>query len=912
MGPGWSVRVNDHDVTVVDHEQRVTIAETDAGSLKIRRGLLRRSLCQDGARLVWCRGLSKSDASNLSHALAQLGFQLEVAAAITWHGSALIMFEEALRSSRWISREAVDAIIAQRPTHGLATRIQSAGIVALLSDSERAAVAFLDEDLPTLVATANSAVISTELRARQQFFAAIEKTPLTEEQARAVICFDNRVQLLAPAGSGKTSVMVARAAYAVSRGFVSPDRILLLAFNKSAAVELQERVDSRFAAAGISAGGVRASTFHSLGLDVIGTATGAKPQLASWLDTGDDTGLRMVELIVDEFRDRDEQFRYHWDLYRLLYAHAPAKLVENNPDTFDPQTREPGYRTFRGEVVRSHGERLIANWLYLYGVNYIYEMPYPHKTSSADRSQYRPDFYYPDIDVWHEHWALDRDGEPPDSFVGYADDMVWKRKTHQTYGTTLIETSWADVVWGDGLTQLQRQLEAHGQMLDWNPDRTIADHYVKPMKHSELYGTMRTFMAHIKSNSFTAGHIEDRLAGELSHVAGTRTSIFLNLYWAIAAEWDRRLAMEESVDFEDMLIQAADHLEEGRADLGYDLILVDEFQDASHARARLVRGLLARPSRYLLAVGDDWQSINRFAGADMSVMTDFAEWFGPGPQLALTTTFRCPQSICDTASSFITKNPLQFSKLMRSAQSSTGVPIDVIRSSHPREALTRHLSSLSASMALGASEGRGDPVSVFILGRYNFDREFLPARDFDHLEVSFRTVHSSKGLEADFIVLPNMVMGTYGFPAAINNDPVFAVAMSKPETYEYAEERRLFYVAITRARRAVTIITDPTRISTFVVELLSEGRVTVNGATPKAGGEDDIELCPRCGTGVLVPRKGPYGKFLACTNYRTGGCKFTRPLNAKRWVDASASRPSAGYRPGGTSRRNTPRTRRRD
>lgn len=111
------------------------------------------------------------------------------------------------------------------------------------------------------------------------------------------------------------------------------------------------------------------------------------------------------------------------------------------------------------------------------------------------------------------------------------------------------------------------------------------------------------------------------------------------------------------MDFEDMLVAAADHLEAGRADLGYELVMVDEFQDASRARARLVRGLLACPHRYLLAVGDDWQSINRFAGADLSVMTEFTTWFGPGPQLALTTTFRCPQAICDVASAFVAKNP---------------------------------------------------------------------------------------------------------------------------------------------------------------------------------------------------------------------------------------------------------------
>ena len=87
---------------------------------------------------------------------------------------------------------------------------------------------------------------------------------------------------------------------------------------------------ARFAAAGIDSSGLRASTFHSFGLDVIGRATGEKPRLAPWLDQGDD--VRMVMRIVDELRDTSETFRYHWDLYRMLFANAPTDLTENEPD----------------------------------------------------------------------------------------------------------------------------------------------------------------------------------------------------------------------------------------------------------------------------------------------------------------------------------------------------------------------------------------------------------------------------------------------------------------------------------------------------------------------------------------------------------------------------------------------------
>ena len=109
--------------------------------------------------------------------------------------------------------------------------------------------------------------------------------------------------------------------------------------------------------------------------------------------------------------------------------------------------------------------------------------------------------------------------------------------------------------------------------------------------------------------------------------------------------------------------------------MGFDLVLVDEFQDASQARATLDEALVDEPGRYLLAVGDDWQSINRFAGADLSVMTNFEQWFGDGPTLRLQTTFRCPQSICDTASAFVAKNPRQLTKVVRSWRQGRHAPV---------------------------------------------------------------------------------------------------------------------------------------------------------------------------------------------------------------------------------------------
>ena len=633
---------------------------------------------------------------------------------------------------------------------------------------------------------------------------------------------------------------------------------------------------------------VQASTFHSFGLAVIGQATGTKPRLASWLDRSD--GLDMVEQIVYGLRERDAGFRYRWDLYRLLFAQAPLDIEAYEPDGWDSDSKLNGYRTAGGDIVRSHGERLVADFLYFNGVRYEYEKTYPFERGSPTRGPYKPDFYYPDIDAWHEHWALRSDGTPPPSFVGYAQQMEWKRQVHARHRTTLIETTWADVLFGDGLERLGDELKRRGLSLDWDPDRPPKDEWAKPMKHEAMYRLVRTFMAHQKSCSLSRDAIERRLAGDLRRLGGYRTRLFLSLYWEVAAEWERRLIAEGAIDFEDMLVQAAGHLEAGRASSAYELVMVDELQDASHARARLVRALVSKPGRYLLAVGDDWQSINRFAGADLSAMTDFVRWFGRGPQLALTTTFRCPQAVCDVARCFVSKNPRQFAKPMRSAHHWPGTPVDIVRSADPAAAVAHYLGWLSAAITEErVPRGPDGTVSVYVLGRYNHEAAVVPRLPPYNLDVTFLTVHRSKGLEADYVVVPGLTTGTYGFPSTITDDPVLGLAMPTPDTYEHAEERRLLYVALTRARRAVTLVTDPHRMSPFVIELIKDGNVTVDGQPTgttnepsavrpghRGGAIAAVQVCPGCNKGVMVRRNGRYGPFLGCSSFPR--CSYTCSL----------------------------------
>ncbi|MGC3956355.1 MAG: UvrD-helicase domain-containing protein [Propionicimonas sp.] len=798
-------------------------------------------------------GLTRREAAGLRRAisdqLARADLALTLAQARSFQSAFNGLLATHLAEQRWIPHDRVVEVLRLAPSPGQVTAAQHLP-PGSLSPGEHQTLVLLAGDPWQAVRTVNAQVLAEELTGCRTFFDRVEKSPLTEEQARAVATFDNRVRVIAAAGSGKTSVMVARAAYAVARGLVPPERILMLAFNADAAAELQERVTARLGALGLPTDGLRASTFHSFGLSLIGRATGRKPSLAPWVEHGHD--VEKISEIVRQLRDESETFRFKWDLFRLLYGGMSEAPDGGECDSYDRAKGLTGFATYRGETVRSEGERLIANWLFLNGVDYRYEQPYPHDVADSSHVQYRPDFYYPRIDVWHEHWALGADGKPPASFVGYEDSVRWKKAIHQRYGTRLIETTWHDVLSLRGLSDLAGELRRFGVTLDWNPDRPIPG--PAPIDHERLARLMRTFLSHVKANSLTPLDLQARLQASPS----PRTRLFLDLFWPIHDRWEQQLRASKLVDFDDMLRQATDLLEHDPTLNNYELILVDEFQDTSRSRARLVRALSSGREKYLLAVGDDWQAINRFAGADLTVMTHFEECFGPAQTVYLQTTFRNPQPIADVAGRFVGRNPAQLPKKVVASQPESGSLITVVRVGRQdslSSAIEQQLRDLATS-----SPGS----SVDILGRYRHEHELVPHRRFGGLDVRFRTMHAAKGLEADYVLLPNLTTGVYGFPSQIEDDPVLRLVLAGDDSYPYAEERRLLYVALTRARRQVTIFTTEGLESPFVAELLSDAGVRLVDA---AGTPSQVRICSECGQGTMVLRRGRYGEFYGCSQF---------------------------------------------
>lgn len=857
--------------------------------LRVRNGLLwsQATLERDGAPSVVLDAVSRRDARTLATALQAIRAAQEqrerapmflrlLEAMREWNGQAESLLAERAAQRRWIGHDDQQALLRDRPTlplddSALRELFQDPSLHADDDARESALIelGLWQQDWVSACEAVNERVLAIERSAARPLLDRMESRPLTDEQAHAVICFDNRVQLVAAAGSGKTSTLVAKAAYAVHRGYAEPQQIVMLAFNKDAARELQERANQAFARAGMTTDTVEARTFHALGLSIIGKATGRKPDVPDWaVDTT--LGFHKLADIVDQLKDRSHAFRTRWDMFRLVFGRdLPAMGGAMNADGWN--TDGTGYvRTLRGERVRSMEECVIADWLFYNGVAYDYERAYAFDTATDEFRQYRPDFHYPDADLYHEHLALDAQGNPPAHFERYAESLQWKREEHRRRGTRLVETTSHQLRSGYAFDHLSDALAAAGVVLDPNPDRDLPDDGQKPMPDNELIGLMRSFISHAKSNCLTLDDMAARLRDMPDDQFKERHRRFLEIAAPVLQGWDDALHAERSIDFEDMLNQAAEHLEQGRYISPYTLVMADEFQDASRARARLCRALAQAPGSHLFAVGDDWQSINRFAGADVSVMTGFREWFGSGTVLRLEQTFRCPQALCDASSRFVSRNPAQIRKQVRSATQSQRPVLQafqVASREQVADAIGQYLQQLHEQRLTGAlPAGRTGKLSVFVLGRYNADRTAVPgnwqARFGATMDVTFLTVHRSKGMEADYVILPGML--DRRFPNTRADDPVLSLAMPSGDTYPLGEERRLFYVALTRARRSVVMFTATGKRSAFLDELERDGAVAV---TTVDGQPVREQRCPACDTGVIVKRNGRYGAFHSCSSY---------------------------------------------
>lgn len=732
----------------------------------------------------------------------------------------------------------------------------------------------------------NNAYVARKKQQYKTTFDTIEKFPLTEEQREAVVTEEDNILLIAAAGSGKSSTLVAKIYYLLKEGQHKANQVMAFAYNKDAQLELTARIDALFEKFHWKNERVPARTFHGFCMEVLAQANKSKPTIAEVAAGSKHKQLRFFTELVDELKSDLQSFKSdllnYYSIFKYPQPRGGSIRTRSDYEQYlsrldaktgrDPDTGEwkIALTSMGGVDVKSLEELRIANWLFIQGIRFEYEKPYQYKTATEEYRQYYPDFYYPDIGVWHEHFALDRQGNAPAYMHNYSSGVEWKRELHAQQETTLIETHSAHFSEGSVLERLDQALTDAG--VPRNPpnnetlDRIIAKAF-SPNHDLEL---VITFLKHFKTNNITLSDLGERIK---SFEDVLRAKAFFPLFKAVYQAYENKLSTKGEIDFEDLIHKASEQIEQGKYKSPYEYIMVDEFQDASQDRLRLIKALAnQRKQIKLFAVGDDWQSIYRFSGADLKVMKQFQKMFGFTKDLRLTHTFRSAREIIDVASEFVQRNPDQFKKAVQTqfANGTESINLRPYNPIQPDEILKPLLRTLQKR-----AENDNSTLSVFILTRYTAQEPSNLSqlqKSSPNLDIQWKTIHASKGLEADCVVIHHLNSGRHGFPCEISDDPLLDLVIPENETFPHAEERRLLYVALTRARRAVYGFYNPAEPSCFIKELSEIAGVKVHDERYEVVLKEG-DKCPKCGSGVLLARESNNQIFLACSN--TQQCRFS-------------------------------------
>lgn len=750
----------------------------------------------------------------------------------------------------------------------------------------------------------NAEFVTSEKKRQSVLLANIDGKSLDSQQQDVVVSAEDNTLVLAGAGSGKTLTIVGKVKYLCEVKKVAPGEILLIAFTRKSADEMTERISNRL---GIP---ITATTFHKLGLDTLKKARNES------LDVLEDTSkfvnqyfekelLKQPETVkllleyfayylhipanMDNFESLGEAYAYEkgMDFETIKSKYDRTQLVDSSVD----ESREKKH-TLRGEQIKSLEEVSIANYLFLNGVRYEYESKYPYQTNDAKFKVYRPDFYLPDYDIYIEHFGIDKRGKLPwlseIEEKKYLEGMAWKRQQHRANGTKLLETYSYYSSQGVLLEKLEELLRQNGVQLKEVDYREVFDSIYKTQSDayfSEFKKLCCTFIVLFKSNGLSnkdLGGLHSKTSKYLNAYFQRRIALFLALVKPLLEGYDYYLSSNGMIDFSDMINMAAEAVRSGFKVTPYKYVIIDEYQDISVARYKLVKAILDQTNAKLLCVGDDWQSIYRFAGSDISLFTDFNKYYsGKSAVMKLERTYRNSQELIDVASQFIQMNPRQMKKnLVSSKRIETPVTF-MMYDDNPFRALDRAISELVRKY-----EGQ----SILLLGRTAYDAEMLDAsglfferkskaaehfvyRKSPNTPISFLTVHRAKGLEADNVILLNFQNSTLGFPNKISDDPMLELVLSNADNYLFGEERRLFYVAMTRTKNQFFVLTDNNKPSIFFEDLKKLPHIAINmGDCDSATAVVD---CPRCKTGRLVVRKNEERNkyFLGCSNYPQ--CDYT-------------------------------------
>ena len=759
---------------------------------------------------------------------------------------------------------------------------------------------YIINNVEQIVKNHNNQYISLKLKQEKDYLDTIlsqidSHILLDEEQRKVILNDEDYCLVIAGAGAGKTTTLAAKVKYLVERKHISPSDILVVSFTNKAVNELKEKIQKQL---NIPA---TITTFHAIGYSII-----KKEQEIKNIFNSENLYFIINDYFKKEILQDDEMMKkllLFFEEYFQIEKNHEFETLKSDPKFIEEQIHEKSKRkiTVNEEKVRSFEEAQIANFLYRNGIRYIYEPEYPYCLPKSNKI-YTPDFLLiqGNKKIYLEHFGIHENGTSnrftSQELAKYQKSIRDKIILHKQHQTKMIYTF---SKYKDGkslLSHLKNILFQTG--FKFYPISNIE--LLRKLTNNENNSYIRRmvylltdFLRNFKVNGYSYSDFEKMSNG----TENVRTKLFLEIARQCYVYYENFLQRNQMVDFESMINTSYSILKkmenEGKK-LSFKYIIVDEYQDISRQRFDLTKALVDVSNAKIMAVGDDWQTIYSFSGSDITLFTQFLSIMGYGDELLISNTYRNSQELIDIAGNFIQKNQTQIHKKLISSKHIKNpiiiLPYDNTWKNYNNKQINGALFEFSKILLktielierLNKREGKQD-LDILLLGRFNFDSKRIINNEYFYFDsktgkvickrypkykITFMTAHSSKGLGYSNVIVLNGKNEIYGFPAKIEDDPVMNLVTKRDKSYEYAEERRLFYVALTRAKNRVFLICPNTNPSEFLLEIkrdyknvITFGKINEKVLTPNK------MLCPICGYPLYYSKKKNFNKKMyICTN----------------------------------------------
>ena len=686
-----------------------------------------------------------------------------------------------------------------------------------------------NEKLLTMVKYQNDKFIIKEQKEYKNYFEHIfdEVDPnikLDEEQIKTILIDQDYCLVVAGAGSGKTTTMSAKVKYLIEKQNVNPNNIIIMSFTKKATEELEDRINKQFKL------GAKVTTFHKLGMEIIKksykkyikviTEEQKQQILKDFIVENLFYDKKLLKKINDAFCnyllfDRKVKKYKTFDDYYIYYIKKIYKQNKTNINEYNERIIKEkmlNHTTINNQEYNERTKILISNFLFKLNIPYYDKKSFPHKNEFMTiENKNNTSFFILNDELYYEEIK-----KISDSFKKNIREIFDNTKVYNKFEKKLIKScSFKEKTEKEIFTELMN--------------------YKKEDLFSRFVSLSINFITRFKEKNYTINDIDTIY----KKIKDTNLKKQLEYIKLVINYYNDYLKKNNLIDFEDMINYAYDTMENYKKinkNVNYDYIIIDEYQDVSKQKYKFIKKLSDLYDAKILAVGDDWQSIFEFSGSEVSIFTNFFNMMGYGEILKITNTYRNSQELIDVAGNFILKNKNQIQKQLKSNKHiENPIEIHYYTDENINEKVDLIIEILKEIYI------KNNKSKILLMGRYNDDINFLiESNKFIKTEnnkmvlkankdifITFLTVHASKGLGFDEVIIINALNCKKGFPSKKENDPIISIFDSKDKNNKinFPEERRLFYVALTRTKNKVYIISPKNNPSEFITEIRKEKSV---------------------------------------------------------------------------------------